>query len=162
MNRRVFLVVSSVGAAAALAALLTYRGRAKKRPFNLRLGQDKCRRCGMIIGRLEFAAGLILSEEDDWHYYDDVGCFFRDYADYIGRGESVHDARVIDFKARQLVDADKALYVAAEPKSLWTPMGYGVVALEKAEDAREVAERYNGVLKTFNELLDWARGSAKQ
>jgi nitrous oxide reductase accessory protein NosL len=36
-------------------------------------------------------------------------------------------------------------------------MSYGFVALEKAEDAREVAEKYGGTVVSFEGLLEWAR-----
>jgi hypothetical protein len=114
----------------------------------------------MIISRLEYAAGILLADVPDWHYYDDIGCFAMDYATFERNGKTVADAKVIDFKSRRPVDARVAYFVSADPKVLWTPMSYGFVALERIEDAREVAERYGGKVVPFDGLLDWARKRA--
>jgi nitrous oxide reductase accessory protein NosL len=157
MNRRAFLVIAGVGLAAALGAILIYRRPASQRPFNIRLGQDRCKRCGMIISRLEHAAGILLAGATDWDYYDDVGCFAKDYYKHKSGGATIQDAKVVDFKKKSPIDAKKAQYIVADPKKLWTPMSYGVVAVEDVEDARALAEAHGGVLKTFEELLEWAR-----
>jgi len=160
MRRRFLLKLIGVGAVAALAGLITLRPLPAQKAFNLKLGQDRCRRCGMIISRLEYAAGILLADAPDWHYYDDIGCFAMDYATFERNGKTVADAKVVDFKSRRPVDARAAYFVSADPKVLWTPMSYGFVALERVEDAREVAERYGGKVVPFEGLLDWARRRA--
>ncbi len=157
MNRRALIVVTAVGLAAAFGAILVYRGPTGQRPFNIRLGQDRCNRCGMIISRLEYAAGILLNGASDWSYYDDIGCFANDYRDHMDRVALIQDAKVVDFKTKSPLEGEKALYVVADPKTLWTPMSYGVIAVENVDDAIELAQNYRGAIKTFEELLEWVR-----
>jgi nitrous oxide reductase accessory protein NosL len=157
LKRRLLLRLVGVAAVAAFAGLFTLRTAPSQKPFNIKVGQDRCRRCGMFISRLEYAAGILLADAFDWHYYDDLGCFAMDYVVFEAVGKRVIDAKVVDFKAKRPVDAKAVFYVTADPKVLWTPMSYGFVALEKAEDAREVAEKYGGTVVSFEGLLEWAR-----
>lgn len=157
MRRRLLLGLVGAAVVATFMGLALLRPASREKAFDLRLGQDRCRRCNMIISRLEYAAGIILSESGDWHYYDDLGCFAQDYVEFESGGRTVKDSKAVDFKFKKPIDAKTAFYVHADPKVLWTPMSYGFVALEKAEDAREVSEKYGGEVKAFEGLLEWAR-----
>ncbi|GBC71358.1 hypothetical protein HRbin02_01139 [Candidatus Calditenuaceae archaeon HR02] len=154
MKRRAFLIalggVAVVGAAAAIA--LQWRIGVAPR-LQIRLGEDRCRRCGMFISRLEFAAGLLLQGEQRWRFYDDVGCFASDYNDLLSAGKTVADARVFDYISKEELDAQRAYYVLADPKNLWTPMSYGVVAVGSRGEAENLAERFQGEVMDFWSML---------
>lgn len=157
MRRRLILGLVGAAGAVAVAGLITLRTGSVEKPFDIKVGQDRCRRCNMIISRLEFAAGILLTEASDWYYYDDLGCFIMDYLVFERGGKSVKDIKAVDFRSKKPIDPRTALYVSADPKVLWTPMSYGFVALEKVDDAREVAMEYSGDVIPFDGLLEWGR-----
>ena len=138
----------------AVTALQLMSGRDSERPkLSIRLGEDRCRRCGMIVSRLEFAGGILLRGRGSWYVYDDIGCLAYDYNEFVSKGMEVEEVRVFDFATKEDIDAKAAHYVIADPRRLWTPMSYGVVALRKKEEAEELAKRYGGEVGDFWSVL---------
>lgn len=138
----------------AVTALQMLQARTSERPrLAIRLGEDRCRRCGMIVSRLEFAGGILLKGRREWYVYDDIGCLAYDYNEFASRGFEVEEVRVFDFRTKEELDARAAHYVLADPRRLWTPMSYGVVALGRKSDADEVAGRYGGEVRDFWSML---------
>ncbi len=143
-----------VVAAGAVTAFQLISARTSERPkLSIRLGEDRCRRCGMIISRLEFAGGILLKDRRSWYVYDDVGCLAYDYNELTSKGMEVEDVRVFDFETREELDARSAHYVLADPRKLWTPMSYGVVAVGNREKAEELARRFGGEVGDFWSVL---------
>ncbi len=138
----------------AVAVLQLINVRTSERPkLSIRLGEDRCRRCGMVVSRLEFAGGVLLRDRRSWYVYDDIGCLAYDYNEFVSRGIEVEEVKVFDFVTKEEIDAGSAHYVLADPRRLWTPMSYGVVALRRKEEAEELAERYGGEVGEFWSVL---------
>ena len=118
------------------------------------LGQEKCHRCGMIISDIRYAAAIYVGGEvNEWWKYDDVGEMALDYYEKRNSYEFLA-VRVHDFLTGEEVDGYKAWYVVADPKKLWTPMGYGVIAFKDKMDAEREAKEHNGVIMNWEKLLE--------
>ncbi len=154
MRRRDFLIAVGAVAVMGVAAAVALQPRSSEVPrLQIRLGEDKCSRCGMIISRLEFAAGLLIQGERRWRVYDDIGCFAYDYNELTSSGKVVADAKVFDYHSKEELDAKTAYYVMADPRNLWTPMSYGVVVVKSRREAEELAGRVGGEVRDFWSLL---------
>ncbi len=113
----------------------------------IHLDQDKCHRCGMLISDRRYAAAMFLKGERDFRKYDDVGCMLVEY-NQIDKSR-IMAVIVHDYNSGKPLKAENAWFAVAPKNKLITPMGYGVVALEKYEDAEQIAKQYGG------KVLDW-------
>lgn len=92
-------------------------------PPSLRLGQEACARCRMIISDARFAAALT-TEAGDTAKFDDVGCMVEHEAGAF-RATTVYWVR--DFKSDAWLDAREAIFVRS--KEINSPMGFGLAAM---------------------------------
>jgi hypothetical protein len=117
---------------AAVASVLSFFaacGHRELRPEPLPLDRVNCARCNMIVSQLRFAAQA-RSAGEETRFYDDVGCLAAD----AKAGRSGTDLFVVVDDAGRWTPASSAFY--ARPARLDTPMGYGFVALDSAEETR--------------------------
>ncbi|MEM0481498.1 MAG: nitrous oxide reductase accessory protein NosL, partial [Nitrososphaerota archaeon] len=161
MKRRA-LILGAVAAAVVTAAAvyLTLQPATRIPRLLIYLDKDKCKRCGMVISRQEFAAGLFVEGMDDWWKYDDVGCMLKDYIENSERVK-VLAAAVFDYYTKEQLDAMAANYVKADPKKLWTPMSSGIVAAKDSSVAEQIAHKYDGHVYSWQKIIEEVKKEAK-
>lgn len=111
-------------------------------PPRLRLGQDECVECGMIISDDRFAASREIVEARGRRFeaFDDLGCLFD-------RERSMPEVRaarawVGNHAGGGWVQLESAVLVASD--EMHTPMGFGVAAYSSSAEAVKAAERLKG------------------
>lgn len=120
-------------------------------PPVLRLGRDQCAECGMIIME-DRCSSAVLAEihgRREHLLYDDIGCML-DHLAGNARQTSVLERFVHDHASRSWLPASEACFLAADPVSLHTPMGTGLVAFATCDSAQAMRASHGG------EVLDFA------
>lgn len=120
-------------------------------PPDVKLGRQECKECGMLVNEDRCSSALLVEDRgrrDYWHF-DDIGCMLD------AERKHKNDVRVLerfvrDHASRAWTPAEQAVFVMAHPKTLHTPMGTGIVAFAKREDAEAAQREYAG------EVLDYA------
>ena len=116
-------------------------------PDDLAYGQDLCDACGMIIDDAKFAAATLLTS-GEFRKFDDVGemaTYHMDHPEAQVKAWFVHD-----FESEAWIRGETAYFVLSD--NLQTPMGMGVAAFEKREDAEALAAEKGGQVLTLDEL----------
>jgi copper chaperone NosL len=148
LTRRAFCGLLLAGAGLALAGCA--RPEDPKQPPEIRYGQDLCARCGMIISDPAYAAAYRTSGGEA-RLFDDLGEMVLHYRE---QREPVATFFVHDYNTRGWVLAEQATYV--QSPQLRTPMGLGVAALGSESEAQALAQRVQGRVVPFGELLERA------
>lgn len=148
----------------AVIALVTVPGlvgcgeRREAGPPDIRLGDDVCDFCSMIISDQNFAAACVLRQADGrWHTaaFDDIGCLLA--FDKI-QHDSIEQRYVADYNTGAWVIASQANFVLSP--NIRSPMASGIIACQSIEDADELAKRFEGTTGRFDELdSDVGRGA---
>jgi copper chaperone NosL len=120
----------------------------------VRLGEDPCANCGMLINDARYAC-VIQDEEGEYHKYDDFNCMFLHAAS--GR---IQPKRyfVADYdQPEQWLDGTQAFYARTE--ELQTPMGSRTAAVRSRERAEELLQQHGGgKVLTFEEAQrEWGK-----
>jgi copper chaperone NosL len=126
-------------------------------PPEIRLGQDVCDVCGMIISDDRFAAGLVVRRDGvyETRAFDDIGCLLAYEENHPD--ETVAARYVREFRTRTWLDAETAAYLHSE--HLHTPMAFGLAALAAEADARALAGEFPGDLIGYATVCErFARG----
>jgi len=153
MKRRNLLAgLLVVGVVAAVVFYISSQSGEKMPRLTIYLDKDKCRRCGMVISRQEYAAGLLVKGIDDWWKYDDIGCMLKHYLENVSKAVFLAVA-VYDYNTKEQLDGKSAYYVKADPEKLWTPMNSGIVAVKEADSAGQLAHKYQGHVYGWEEIL---------
>jgi copper chaperone NosL len=114
---------------------------------DLRLGEDVCEQCGMIISEEAFAAAIRLNDGKQL-LFDDIG----DMVTYFRlKGGDVAVFWIHDYTTRTWVHADNAYYVASN--DLVTPMGHGITGFALETNADALVADIGGVVHTWDDLL---------
>jgi copper chaperone NosL len=105
----------------------------RSRPPTLRLGEEACAECRMIVSDGRFAAALA-RDDGQTLKFDDFGCLIRHENAALRPGTTYW---VRDFRTEQWLNAGDAVFLRA--RSITTPMGYGLsaVAADQAEEVRQ-------------------------
>ncbi|GIV08095.1 MAG: hypothetical protein KatS3mg019_0186 [Fimbriimonadales bacterium] len=119
----------------------------------VRLGEDPCANCGMLINDARFAC-VIQDTEGEYHKYDDFNCMFLH-----ARSGRIQPKRyfVADYdQPEQWLDGVQAFY--ARTGSLQTPMGSRTAAVRTRERAEELLKQNGGgKVLTFDEApREWS------
>lgn len=130
----------------ATLVLLAACQRAEEQP-KVRLGEDPCANCGMLINDARFAC-VIQDEEGEYHKYDDFNCMFIHAAS--GRIKPTRYF-VPDYnQPEQWLDGTQAFYARTE--DLQTPMGSRTASVRTRERAEELLKLHGGgKVWTFDE-----------
>ncbi len=135
----------------ALCLLLTSCGDAPTLdPPIVRWGQDVCAECGMILSDDRYAAAVVAIHDGERHeyLYDDLGEMLA----HPPKTEGAVKQWARDMRTRQWIDASRAHYIRS--RTLHTPMGYGVVALNDLQDAQALRDEAGGELLTMHDWSD--------
>lgn len=125
------------------------RGQSEIKPPTIRLGEDKCADCDMIINDMRFACAAIheVSAGDyESLLFDDIGDlvhYLAQHSDQTFAASYVHD-----YETQAWIEADKAAYVSSP--ELKTPMASGLLAVSSTSAAQALAAKMNGT------VMDWA------
>lgn len=128
-----------------LTLLLAGCARPVSGPPELRLGEDECARCRMVVDQERYAAARVTPEGVE--VYDDLGELFVHRREVPRPDEQLW---VRDYQGAGWLEARQAFYVAA--KDLTTPMGFGVVAVATQERALTLAVQVRGQTRRFKDL----------
>ncbi|MBI4597641.1 MAG: nitrous oxide reductase accessory protein NosL [Candidatus Omnitrophica bacterium] len=123
-------------------------GPALDAPPRIRIGEDACATCHMIISEARFSASVTLADGTRAHF-DDIGCLTRGLPQ---RQQIPMRIWVHAYQAQQWLPAHAAVFV--ESREMATPMGGGIVALSTLEEAQQLASATHGRVRTFQELLN--------
>lgn len=140
-------VIAVLIALAIVAAILVWRA-AQNGPTPIRYGHDVCAYCGMTITQTG-SAGELRDHTGRLTKYDDIGCLVRAMV-MRHRGQAV-DAWVEDHSGGGFVPLRDAIFVRSERHV--SPMGCGIVAFARADDAEQFAVSSGGRVITVEEFL---------
>lgn len=158
MTRRSTCFVPGTLALAALAA-----GCAKPPldgPPELRLGRSECAECNMLVSEDRCSSALLIEDRGrrDHLIYDDVGCMLDDERDVLD-GRTVVRRYVHDHGTRAWLDASSAAFAVTDPKKVMTPMGSGILAFERRDDAQRVIDEHGGEVLNYDALIEARRAA---
>ncbi len=151
MKTRVILFVTVV---LALVLAGCSRGQTEIKPPTVRLGEDKCADCDMIINDMRFACAAmreVSANDYESLLFDDIGDLVRYLAKHSD--QKFVATYVHDYETQAWIEADKAAYVSS--KELKTPMASGLLAVNSASAAQALAAKMNGA------VMDWAAVKAQ-
>lgn len=142
MSRRAFLAASAL---TPLALAGCGSQTSAQEPPAINYGRDVCDRCGMIISD-ELFAGALVAADGKTKVFDDVGELLQTVREegLRGRRAWAHDRTTAAW-----IDAVNASYVQGDAGT--TPMGTGVVAFAKGEDAGAFAAEHGGEILSWND-----------
>jgi copper chaperone NosL len=131
-----------------IAPWLSGCGQPKLEPVEI-AAEDMCAFCRMAISERRYAAEF-LNQDGDAFKFDDIGCLVS----YLKAKQSRSDVAayfVVDYEARQWINAEQAYFVRSE--EFKTPMSGRLVAFSDRSKAEEAAAKYHGKLLGFSELF---------
>lgn len=108
---------------------------------------ESCAECNMGINEIEHATQVIL-EDGTPKIYDDIGCMVIDLNE---NDENVGIGYVHDHDSGEWIDMKEATYV--QESTIHTPMNYGIIAFESADDATSFQVAHGGDIFSYDELL---------
>jgi copper chaperone NosL len=131
-------------AIAIVASLLSACGRTElSGPPTIRLGQDECAGCGMLVSEDRCSCALLVEEDRGRTHlvFDDMGCLL----DYRTKHSecTIIEVFVRDYSARSWLTANTAYFLTRTNDTLTTPMGSGIVAFG-SKDAAEAQGKISG------------------
>lgn len=129
-------------------ALVGCQARQAHTTPTIRVGQDTCAQCRMIISEARFAASLV-SRSGEVTVFDAIECMIRARR---AAPDPAPAAWVHDYESDQWREADAAWYVRS-PR-LPTPMGGGLVAFGDAASARRVAADVTGEMVRWSQVME--------
>lgn len=139
----------------ALAALIAgcAQGTAEISAPEIRLGEDVCAECMMIISDPRFAAAHAFEVSPG--RYENV--LFDDIGDMLGHAAKHPEQRIVarwvhDYDSKEWLDATAAFYVFSP--ALPTPMASGVAAFATKEAAQALADQLQGTVLDWNALQE--------
>lgn len=113
----------------------------------IRVGEDICDECGMIISEEVHAAAYRLSDGEQ-KAFDDIGDMV---VHYRLNDDDVAAFWVHDFHSIEWIRAEAAYFVASH--DLVTPMGHGIAAFSDFASAEALAADINGAVHRLDDLL---------
>ena len=117
------------------------------RPPEVRLGEDVCTHCKMIISESRFAAAAY-DGEGAAHRFDDIGCLLRFVRSTQGAPGRVW---VHVYQGEGWLRVEEALFLRS--REIHTAMGSGIVAMRPGSDALEKAPLQEGSWQNWDELM---------
>jgi copper chaperone NosL len=140
------MITRTFVAACLFAVAVGCSGATEDRPPSLRLGEEACDHCRMLINEERFAAALVTADGET-RKFDEIGCLLEYQA---ANNASVRRYWVRCYRSSQWLDAQQAFFVYSQ--QLHTPMGCGLAAVPTVAEARELADELRGRIVRFDEL----------
>ncbi len=120
-------------------------------PPEIWYGEHECDRCRMIVADERLASAAVADGET--LRFDDLGCLLAKLAE---RPETEWRVWVRDYAGGGWLDAGSARFAATE--ALVTPMGSGLAAFARPEDALALVAERGGRVVGWNELVEGSGG----
>ncbi len=117
-------------------------------PPSIRYGEDPCDECFMLINEERYASAYV-NNQGQARRFDDIGCMLIYHND---NQEDVAFFWVKDFNTHKWLRVDNAVFIRSD--SIHSPMGFGIIAIENENAAKDVQEKYPGKIIRFSELLE--------
>jgi len=135
-----------------LAAVGCQRGPGDGPPV-VRLDNDQCHQCGMIISDERFAAATIIVADrgPEPLLFDDYNCQVNYETEHPDA--KIHARWVHDHGSRAWINAEAASFIMSS--ELRTPMGSNTAAFANPEAAQAALSRFRGDLMNFQ--IAWSR-----
>ncbi len=138
----------------AAALLLFVTGCSKKsnepEPPEIRLGEDACDECRMIINEQRFAAAITTANGEVRRFDDIGGMLIYDKK----HNEDVARYWVSSYTSDKWLNAAEAYFISSKSKELDTPMAYGIIAVENESEASELSKEYDGKVMNFKQIRE--------
>ncbi|MEW6251733.1 MAG: nitrous oxide reductase accessory protein NosL [Planctomycetota bacterium] len=119
-------------------------------PPQLRLGEQECDSCRMLVNDERFAAALVFQRDGNVTklVFDDINCVF----DYLAEQPPAEPYHVYthDLDTRAWLDARRASFICSA--KLETPMASQIAAAPTPEAAAALLEHYPGERLTFEQV----------
>lgn len=148
MSRQVLLLVASM-----LVVVMAATGCGKSittEPRDIDPTLDACPICRMSIIDQRFA-GQVIDSLGYVESFDDIGCLVLHLKRLGAEGEQgLLAIYVKDFGTTEWISAEDAIYVQGR---IDTPMSFGIVAFASEDTAGNLAEKINGQLLMWEEVL---------
>ncbi|MGB9873912.1 MAG: nitrous oxide reductase accessory protein NosL [Hydrogenobacter sp.] len=117
---------------------------APEKPQPIKLGEDVCEYCKMVIADKRFAAEVI-TKKGKIYKFDAIECMVGYYNE---NEENIKKAYVVNFNAPdEFLPADEAYYVRSP--QIRSPMGMNISAYRSREDAQKA------IMGKQGEILEW-------
>jgi len=140
----------------AISAVLVLGAGCARQPVTgpppLRLGEQECAACRMLISDERFAAALVYEHDGRVQRpaFDDINCLFGHLADLpAGTPYSVYTH---DFETRAWLNARDAAFVRSS--ALESPMGAQIAAASRRVAAEQLLKRYPGEVLTYEQVAE--------
>jgi copper chaperone NosL len=146
------MVARSVGFAACLVVVVLLAGCGKpdlSQPPTIRLGEEACAYCRMIISDQRFAAAIV-DEAGEASKFDDIGCLVEYADEHVPLGAV---SWVGGFDGRKWLDAREATFVYSS--RIVSPMNHGLAAFADARAAAMLATDPGSQILRFTELAQF-------
>lgn len=115
-----------------------------EKPQPIKLGEDVCEYCKMVIADKRFAAEVI-TKRGKVYKFDAIECMVGYYNE---NEEDIRKAYVVNFlNPEEFLPAEKAFYVRSP--EIRSPMGMNLSAYRSEEDAKKILKGKEG------EIFDW-------
>jgi copper chaperone NosL len=120
----------------------------------------------MLISEDRCSCALLVEQDGERTHlvFDDLGClldYLAEHPQTVVAGSFVHD-----YASGQWMQAPAAHYLAANPHTLSTPMGSGIVAFEVPNKAHAQQHTSGGQVLSFDQLTevrrDWQQARLAQ
>lgn len=126
------------------------------RPPVVRLGQEACANCRMIISDERYAAALV-TREGETLKFDDLGCLIQ-HESAGCRPTTTYWVR--DFQGNGWLNARAAAFVHS--RRIVSPMGFGLAACSTSQAAAEAAKEAGSRMLRFDELSGFLAASSNE
>ncbi len=127
-----------------------------ERPEPIRLGEDVCEYCKMVIADERFVAEVI-TKKGRVYKFDSIECMVGYFNE---NEEDIRKAYVVNFlNPREFIPAEEAVYVKSP--DIRSPMGMNLSAYINEEEARKILEGKRGDVLRWESLREFIRKEYK-
>ncbi|MFN3471791.1 MAG: nitrous oxide reductase accessory protein NosL [Aquificaceae bacterium] len=121
-------------------------------PVPIKLGEDVCEYCKMVIADERFAAEVI-TKKGKVYKFDAIECMVGYYNE---NEENIRKAYVINFlNPKEFLEAEKAVYVRSP--DIRSPMGMNLSAYKSREEAEDILKGKQGEVLNWTDLRELIR-----
>ncbi len=140
-----------------MASVLLMFGACDRGPQDIRIGQQECDHCRMMISQEQFAAQLI-TQQARQYAFDAIECMAAFVNQGDGRDLDIHSLWVPDFKEPgRWIAAEAATYLQSD--GLRSPMALNFSAYADERSARDQQQEFGGQVVTWDGVQSIVRDS---
>ena len=137
---RIFLLIAAAGGLVSCQAGIP-------KPLEIVLNEEACSQCQMAISQREFAAEVVFAGGAA-QFFDDIGCLVLWVKAHKPQKAGIF---VVNSVGGEWLAGNAAHYVRSA--RFHSPMSYGILAYQVLGDAKAAADKNEGVLLSWEQLL---------